>query len=95
MYFHGHSVGGTNPSLLEAMGCRCLIVAHDNEFNRSVLSADAFYFKDSDDIARLMESVEKSTSENKILLDHNYHKIQTDYTWPKIVEQYEQVLTKL
>ena len=37
LYFHGHSVGGTNPSLLEAMGSRTLIAAHQNEFNHAVL----------------------------------------------------------
>jgi glycosyltransferase involved in cell wall biosynthesis len=47
MYFHGHSVGGTNPSLLEAMACGCSVVAHDNIFNRSVLGNDAKYFSTS------------------------------------------------
>src|SRR5690606_2149890 len=45
LYYHGHSVGGTNPSLLEAMACGALIAAHDNDFNRAVLDEDAFYFK--------------------------------------------------
>src|SRR5438128_707779 len=44
LYFHGHSVGGTNPSLLEAMAARALIVANDNVFNRAVLRHDALYF---------------------------------------------------
>ena len=44
MYFHGHSVGGTNPSLLEAMASEDLIAAHNNPFNKSVLHSDAFYF---------------------------------------------------
>ena len=35
IYFHGHSVGGTNPSLLEAMASSCFIMAQSNEFNRS------------------------------------------------------------
>ena len=37
LYFHGHSVGGTNPSLLEAMASNCLIIANDNVFNKSIL----------------------------------------------------------
>ena len=45
LYIHGHSVGGTNPSLLEAMAAKALIVSHDNKFNRSVLNKNAFYFK--------------------------------------------------
>src|SRR5687767_9388934 len=39
IYFHGHSVGGTNPSLLEAMACGCNIAAHGNEFNKAVLGS--------------------------------------------------------
>ena len=42
--FHGHSVGGTNPSLLEAMACSCIVVAHDNPFNRSVLKKPRLVF---------------------------------------------------
>src|SRR5205823_2195678 len=42
-YFHGHSVGGTNPSLLEAMACQCFIIAHNNPFNKSVLDTCALY----------------------------------------------------
>ncbi len=50
LYFHGHSVGGTNPSLLEAMGSRSLIAAHHNEFNHSVLQKDAYYFQSAKDV---------------------------------------------
>ena len=39
LYFHGHSVGGTNPSLLEAMASNALVVAHENIFNKSILDA--------------------------------------------------------
>ena len=42
LYFHGHSVGGTNPSLLEAMGSGALIAAHNNIFNKAILEKDAF-----------------------------------------------------
>ena len=45
LYFHGHSVGGTNPSLLEAMASNALICAHRNVFNASILNDDAFYFE--------------------------------------------------
>lgn len=57
-YFHGHSVGGTNPSLLEAMACGCRILAHDNAFNRSVLENNALYFKDPEDLAGILSGNE-------------------------------------
>ncbi len=45
MYFHGHSVGGTNPSLIEAMACGCYIAAHDNRFNKAVLHDEPIIFQ--------------------------------------------------
>lgn len=48
-YIHGHSVGGTNPSLIQAMASGCRIIAHDNAFNKHILSDDAVgYFKDAE-----------------------------------------------
>jgi hypothetical protein len=48
LYFHGHSCGGTNPSLLEAMAGSALVCAHDNAFNRAVLGEDALYFSSAE-----------------------------------------------
>lgn len=53
LYFHGHSVGGTNPSLLEAMASGALIAAHDNPFNRAILGEDAYYFADAEAVASI------------------------------------------
>jgi len=44
LYFHGHSVGGTNPSLLEAMASQALVIAHNNDFNKGVLKENGYYF---------------------------------------------------
>jgi glycosyltransferase involved in cell wall biosynthesis len=57
LYFHGHSVGGTNPSLLEAMACGCPIMAHDNRFNRGVLLDAAVFFSNA---AGLSQSIADS-----------------------------------
>ena len=51
LYFHGHTVGGTNPSLLEAMASSALICAHENVFNQSILSDDAFYFQTKEHVS--------------------------------------------
>lgn len=58
LYFHGHSVGGTNPSLLEAMACGGNIVAHDNPFNRSVLGTEALFFQDSGNITAIINKAD-------------------------------------
>lgn len=86
LYFHGHSVGGTNPSLLEAMSSNSLIVAHDNVFNKTILEGDAFYFKSCDDVSRILDSVEKLNFAE--IINNNYQKIEKIYSWDIIIEKY-------
>jgi glycosyltransferase involved in cell wall biosynthesis len=88
LYFHGHSVGGTNPSLLEAMASEALIAAHDNPFNKSVLSSDAFYFSNSAGVRDLVENVQHKDIE-KTMVSNNLHKIQYQFNWEKVVDEYE------
>lgn len=87
LYFHGHTVGGTNPSLLEAMASQALIAANRNIFNESILGEDAFYFTDQDDVCRLLESIEKLNHKNIIL--NNEIKIKETFSWDTIINQYE------
>ncbi|HUZ61636.1 MAG TPA: DUF1972 domain-containing protein [Hanamia sp.] len=91
LYFHGHSVGGTNPSLLEAMGSRSLIAAHQNEFNLSVLQKDAYYFKSSKDVEQLIESVNRDKKEEQ-MVQNNLLKIEKKYNWPSIINQYNEFI---
>ena len=93
LYFHGHSTGGTNPSLLEAMASRALIAAHDNEFNRAVLQDDAFYFSRSNDVKDLVTKVDGMISPDKMIAN-NLQKIKEQYNWPTIIEQYDAFMTK-
>jgi len=88
LYFHGHSVGGTNPSLLEAMASEALIAAHDNPFNKSVLHSDAFYFSDADGVKHLVENVQRNGTE-RAMVKNNVHKIAFQFNWEKIVNEYE------
>ncbi|CAN4273123.1 RfaG Glycosyltransferase [Methylophilaceae bacterium] len=87
MYFHGHSVGGTNPSLLEAMASHSLIAAHSNVFNRAVLGDDALYFSNQADVVGILQNVHGDINKNK-LIDANLTKIRDMYSWSRIVEQY-------
>ena len=54
-YMHGHSVGGTNPSLLEAMGCGNLVFAHDNPFNRETLGDSGLFFANPEELTRSIQ----------------------------------------
>ena len=58
-YLHGHSVGGTNPSLLRAAGAGAFVIAHDNPFNREVLGYDADYFASPGDVSALVVEAEQ------------------------------------
>ncbi len=57
VYVHGHRVGGTNPSLVEALGAGSAILAHDNKFNRWVAEDAALYFRNSDDCGELLRQL--------------------------------------
>ena len=91
IYFHGHSVGGTNPSLLEAMACQSNISAHNNIFNQHVLGDDADYFSSSMDIAAIINS-SANNPVTKLRNENNLDKIKTTYNWPKIINSYEELM---
>ena len=87
LYFHGHTVGGTNPSLLEAMSSHALICAHDNEFNKTILGKDAFYFSCKKCIISLLNQDE--INETDIFISNNLEKIKQKYSWHKVISDYE------
>lgn len=79
-YFHGHSVGGTNPSLLEAMACGCRIIAHDNEFNNTVLNGEALYFKTPGELKQVMEKATGQGDFFKQAITKNIERIANLYS---------------
>ena len=87
IYFHGHTVGGTNPSLLEAMASNSLICANENDFNKYILGSDAIYFKDA---AQVTSHLNKTKGEEiyQRMLEENRKKIVNIYDWEIIVDQY-------
>lgn len=87
-YIHGHSVGGTNPSLLEAMATSCLIFAHDNKYNKNVLGKDAFFFSDVTMLADHFTSINKYMDYKDEFSKRNLIKIQKEYNWEKVTQQY-------
>jgi glycosyltransferase involved in cell wall biosynthesis len=89
-YFHGHSVGGTNPSLLEALGCGNVVIAHDNPFNREVASDCALFFSHSTQIPSLISSLESGIDTN--LPTRAKDRILMKYSWDLITDQYEKLI---
>ena len=90
-YFHGHSVGGTNPSLLEAMACNCNIAAHDNVFNNAVLGNDADYFINEKQIGQLL-NIKSDPHTNQSRQKRNIEKLRALYYPGKIIDQYEKLI---
>ncbi|HRH35560.1 MAG TPA: DUF1972 domain-containing protein [Catalimonadaceae bacterium] len=86
LYYHGHSVGGTNPSLLEAMAAGSLICANDNPFNRSVLEEDGLYFSSADQVAAYQ--IETIIENRSKIIQNLKEKISQKYTWEKIANDY-------
>ncbi len=91
IYFHGHSVGGTNPSLLEAMACGCQIAAHDNPFNKAVLGKEAHYFSNPEAVAAILEK-EQDAVTIKNWKESNLEKIRTRYHPDRIIDAYEKLM---
>jgi glycosyltransferase involved in cell wall biosynthesis len=92
LYFHGHSVGGTNPSLLEAMASKALIIAHQNDFNEAILQKNGYYFSSSEDINTLTTEIRKR--DNLQVLENNFEAIKNQYNWSTINEAYLQLFQK-
>jgi glycosyltransferase involved in cell wall biosynthesis len=88
IYFHGHTVGGTNPSLLEAMSSNSLICANDNPFNKYILGKDAIYFQDAKEVANHLTKVKYERDLYQNMLKENREKITNLYDWELITDQY-------
>lgn len=89
-YFHGHSVGGTNPSLLEAMAAGCFIFAHDNIFNRAVLKENAFYYPSADKVTEYLNRIDTIAEGSKIQYTaRNIEVIRNEYSWESLIDKHE------
>jgi len=90
-YFHGHSVGGTNPSLLEAMACRCNIAAHNNVFNKAVLQNGADYFSTANEVATIINTPNDHTAIDERKRS-NIERIRSIYNLEKNIDDYERLM---
>jgi glycosyltransferase involved in cell wall biosynthesis len=91
LYLHGHSVGGTNPSLLEAMAARCACLCHDNPFNRETTAHAQDYFTDSFDLAIHLNSLEHNAARVELLKEHASKRVQS-FTWKNVVDSYISII---
>ena len=92
LYIHGHKVGGTNPSLVEALGAGSPVIAHDNIFNRWVVGDGGCYFKGEKDLSEQLDKLLDKPEEQLKLSKLSYVRYQATFTWPDVLGRYESLL---
>lgn len=93
-YVHGHQVGGTNPSLVEAMGAGNPVIAHDNPFNRWVVGDGAMYFDGAEAFSTLLDDLLTDPLKLERLSFKTRRRFKETFTWPQILAQYETLLLR-
>jgi glycosyltransferase involved in cell wall biosynthesis len=95
IYLHGHSVGGTNPSLLESMACGSAVIAFNAPFNKEVLRNSEFFFKDEMELKNMIEKVEHFSKAKIMEIGIKNRKIiKNYYNWNEISKEYLKLFIK-
>lgn len=94
LYIHGHTVGGTNPSLVEALGAGSPVLAHDNRFNRWVAGSCARYFTDIEGCADQLDAVLDVESELSRMEEGSLRRHGERFTWERVLADYEALLER-
>lgn len=94
-YLHGHSVGGTNPSLLRAMGAATSVLAYDGPFNREVLGPDGGYFASADALAPLLDQAEADPQVHYRTGQQLQDRARRTYDWGAVALGYERLANQL
>jgi glycosyltransferase involved in cell wall biosynthesis len=98
VYIHGHEFGGTNPALLKALACGCCVLALDTPFNREVLADErhGMYFEKSpESFLRALNQLESDAISLEDKRETARSRIVENYSWEKIVDQYENLFQRL
>ena len=95
-YIHGHSVGGTNPSLLEAMAFTKLVLAYDVKFNSEVIKQGGLLFGKSESLSDLINRIEAFNSQN---INHfhelNLINLAQNYSWQNVTSKTRNTFVEL
>jgi glycosyltransferase involved in cell wall biosynthesis len=92
---HGHSVGGTNPSLLRAMGAGTAVGAYDVRYNRDVVGGGGWFFGDEAGVARLIEAAERDPEAVRAYGRSLQDRVAARYSWDDVVDGYEALAVRL
>jgi glycosyltransferase involved in cell wall biosynthesis len=94
-YIHGHSVGGTNPSLLRALGCGAPVTAFDVVFNREVTDGHASFFSDADEVAAAITADDRDPELAVTRGKRGKTHVKASYRWDDVATAYENLLVGL
>lgn len=94
-YWHGHSVGGTNPSLLRALGAAAPVAAYDVNFNREVAGAAGLYWTKPEDVSRLVAEVETDRDSTRARGADGQASVAKRYNWDLVTDDYERLALRL
>ncbi|MBK8470230.1 MAG: DUF1972 domain-containing protein [Candidatus Phosphoribacter sp.] len=94
LYLHGHTVGGTNPSLVEAMAAGNAVIAHNNPYNRFVAGVGNRYFDAAEDLAQSLDLLLEDRDSLTAMGRFSRMRHETEYTWEQICDQYEKALLR-
>lgn len=94
-YLHGHSVGGTNPSLLRAMGAGTAVIAFDAVFNHEVVGADGSYFSSPADVATHVDQAEEDPETTRRIGGALQTRAAAVYRWEDVATGYEELALRL
>jgi len=94
-YLHGHSVGGTNPSLLRAMGAGTAVLGWDVVFNREVAGTAGLYFASAAQLAPQIEEVERYPFRFRDIGELMQERARKRYNWDSVTEAYEALAARL
>jgi glycosyltransferase involved in cell wall biosynthesis len=89
-YVHGHTVGGTNPSLVEALAAGNMVIAHDNRYNRWTASDAALYFTDADACERCFDVALQDDALVATCQAAARDRARSTFQWDDILATYEQ-----
>lgn len=94
-YFHGHSVGGTNPALVQAMACGAPVVARDTVYNREVLEATGALFVEpkGDRIISGVKQMMGSSELQHAVGERAQIRASSEYSWKNVCHLYEETLS--
>ncbi|CCG01720.1 DUF1972 domain-containing protein [Blastococcus saxobsidens] len=93
-YLHGHSVGGTNPSLLRAIGAGTAVLAYDVEFNREVVEDSGRFFVSPADVAALVDGAEADPDQVRGR-GVRARELAKNYDWDDVAAGYERLALRL